>query len=77
MRIPLAELAPGADPVHQLICVGHGPSADTVVVNGRIVLRGGRSTLVDEAAVFAEARASVARIQQRVGLKAPGLWPRT
>jgi 5-methylthioadenosine/S-adenosylhomocysteine deaminase len=72
----VAELAPGADPVHQLICVAHGPSADTVLVNGRIVLRGGRSTLVDEAAVFAEARASVARIQQRIGLTAPGLWPR-
>lgn len=79
LRSPaVAELTPGADPAHQLICVGHGPSADTVLVNGRIVLRGGHSTLVDEPAAFAEARASVARIQQRIGLKAAlRLWPRT
>jgi 5-methylthioadenosine/S-adenosylhomocysteine deaminase len=71
----LAELAPGVDPAHQLICVGHGPSADTVLVNGRIVLRDGRSTLADEAAIFAEARASVQRMSERLGMKPPGLWP--
>jgi 5-methylthioadenosine/S-adenosylhomocysteine deaminase len=71
----LAELAPGADPVHQLICVGHGPTADTVVVNGRIVLRAGRSTLRDEAAIFAAARASVKHMSERLNLKPPGLWP--
>jgi len=71
----LAELAPGVDPAHQLICVGHGPTADTVLVNGQIVLRGGRSTLVDEASVFAEARASVQRISERLGLKPPSRWP--
>jgi 5-methylthioadenosine/S-adenosylhomocysteine deaminase len=71
-----AELMPGVDPVHQLVTVGHGPSADTVVVNGRIVLRGGRATQVDEAQVFAAARASVRRISDRLGLPPPGLWPR-
>src|SRR5205814_10372047 len=44
----LAELAPGVDPAFQLICAGHGPTAETVVINGRIVMRGGHSTLVDE-----------------------------
>jgi 5-methylthioadenosine/S-adenosylhomocysteine deaminase len=71
----VAELAPGSDAAHQLIAVGHGPSADTVLVNGRVVMRGGRSTLLDEAAVFAEARASNARMTDRLGLKPPGLWP--
>jgi 5-methylthioadenosine/S-adenosylhomocysteine deaminase len=71
-----AELAPGSDAAHQLIAVGHGPSADTVLVNGRIVMRGGRSTLLDEAAVFAEARASIGRMTGRLGLNPPGLWPR-
>jgi len=70
-----AELAPGVDPVHQLICVGHGPTADTVLVNGRIALRNGHSTLVDEDALFAEARASAHRVSERLGLKPPGLWP--
>jgi 5-methylthioadenosine/S-adenosylhomocysteine deaminase len=71
-----AEMMPGIDPVHQLVTVGHGPSADTVVVNGRVVLRGGRTTLADDAQLFANARASVDRIIKRLGLAPPGLWPR-
>jgi 5-methylthioadenosine/S-adenosylhomocysteine deaminase len=71
-----AEMMPSIDPVHQLVTVGHGPSADTVVVNGRVVLRGGRTTLVDDADLFAKARASVDQIVKRLGLGAPGLWAR-
>lgn len=56
--------------------VGHGPNADTVLVNGRIVLRNGRATRVDEAAIFAKARESVQQIIARLGLSLPGLWPR-
>jgi cytosine/adenosine deaminase-related metal-dependent hydrolase len=64
------------DPAHQLVALGHGPSADTVLVNGRVVLRGGRSTRVSEAAVIAEARASAGRMAARLGLGVPGRWPR-
>ena len=71
-----AELMPSIDPVHQLVTVGHGPSADTVLVNGRVVLRGGRTTLVDDDQLFAKARASVDQVINRLGLKPPGLWPR-
>ena len=71
-----AEMMPSIDPVHQLVTVGHGPSADTVLVNGRVVLRGGRTTLADDARIFANARASVDRIIKRLGLAPPGLWPR-
>jgi 5-methylthioadenosine/S-adenosylhomocysteine deaminase len=75
-RSDAAELAPGVDPAHQLVTIGHGPTADTVLVNGRVVLRGGRSTLVGEDAVVAEARASVGRMAARLGLGTPGRWPR-
>jgi cytosine/adenosine deaminase-related metal-dependent hydrolase len=75
--IDAAEMMPSIDPVHQLVTVGHGPSADTVLVNGRVVLRGGRTTLTDDIQLFAKARASVDRIIKRVGLAPPGLWPRT
>ncbi|MBL8672376.1 MAG: amidohydrolase family protein, partial [Alphaproteobacteria bacterium] len=71
-----AELAPGFDPAHQVVMIGHGPSADTVLVNGQVVLKGGRSTRVDEGAVFAAARASVDRMMARLDLKPPGAWPR-
>ena len=72
----VAELGPGVDPAHQLVAAGHGPTADTVLVNGRIVMRAGRSALVDEAAVIAEARASVGRMAKRLDLPQPGVWPR-
>jgi cytosine/adenosine deaminase-related metal-dependent hydrolase len=75
-RTNAVELAPGVDPAHQLVTIGHGPTADTVLVNGRVVLRGGRSTRVSEDAVIAEARASVGRIAERLGLSIPGRWPR-
>ncbi|MGH7320304.1 MAG: amidohydrolase family protein [Candidatus Rokuibacteriota bacterium] len=75
-RSDAVELAPGIDPAHQLVTVGHGPTADTVLVNGRVVMRGGRSTLVSEEAVVAEARASVGRMAERLGLGLPGRWPR-
>ena len=72
-----AELMPNIDPVHQLITVGHGPSADTVLVNGQIVLRGGRATRVDEEEVFAKARTSACSIAGRLGPSPPELWPFT
>jgi cytosine/adenosine deaminase-related metal-dependent hydrolase len=71
-----AELMPSIDPAHQLVTVGHGPNADTVLVNGRIVLRNGRATRVDDAAIFAKAQQSVRQIIERLGLSLPGLWPR-
>jgi 5-methylthioadenosine/S-adenosylhomocysteine deaminase len=70
------ELGPGIDPAHQLVAIAHGPTADTVLVNGRVVLAGGRSTLVEQADVIQAARASVGRIAARLGLGLPGRWPR-
>ena len=71
------ELVPSIDPVHQLVTVGHGPNADTVLVNGRIVLRQGHAALVDESHVFAKAQTSVRQTINRLGLSLPGLWPRS
>ena len=70
------ELGPGVDPAHQLVTTGHGPTVDGALVNGRVVLRGGRSTRVGEEAVISEAFASARRVAERVGLPAPGRWPR-
>ena len=71
-----AELMPSVDPVHQLVAVGHGPTADTVLVNGRLVLQHGHPTLIDEGAIFSKAQNSVAGILARLGMKPSGLWPR-
>jgi 5-methylthioadenosine/S-adenosylhomocysteine deaminase len=71
-----AELMPGIDPAHQLVTVGHGPNADTVLVNGRVVLRGGSAAMVDEDEIYLKARKSVGQVIARLGLSLPGLWPR-
>ena len=72
-----AELMPGFDPAHQLVAIGHGATADTVLVNGKMVMRGGHATLIDEASIFAKARTSIQRMMQKLGLSPSGLWPRT
>lgn len=72
-----AELMPGIDPVHQLVAVGHGPTADTVVVNGKIVLQDGHPITVDEGLIFERARTSVKGMMDRLNLGYSGLWPRS
>lgn len=70
------EMGPGVDAAHQLIAVAHGPTADTVLVNGKIVMRSGRSTRLDEASVYAAAHASALEVASRLGLPKPGTWAR-
>jgi len=72
----IAEMGPGVDPAHQLVAVGHGATADTVLVNGRIVMREGKPVLVEADAVAATARASARRMAKKLGLGEPGIWPR-
>jgi 5-methylthioadenosine/S-adenosylhomocysteine deaminase len=75
-RPDVAEMGPGIDAAHQLVSVGHGPTADTVLVNGRVVMEGGQPTLVDAETVLADARASVQRMVRRLDMAQPGVWPR-
>jgi 5-methylthioadenosine/S-adenosylhomocysteine deaminase len=75
-RRDAVELGPGVEPAHQLVTLGHGPTADTVLVNGEVVLEQGRSTRVDHLAVIAAARASAGRMAARLALGLPGRWPR-
>lgn len=70
------EMGPGVDAAHQLIAVAHGPTADTVLVNGQIVMRAGISTRLDEASVFAAAQKSALGVASRLGLPKPGAWAR-
>ena len=70
-----AETYPAVNPVHQLALMAREGSADTVIVNGQIVLRGGRSTRLDDMAVLAEVKASVKRRMSRLGLVPNLAWP--
>jgi 5-methylthioadenosine/S-adenosylhomocysteine deaminase len=68
-RTGTPDAQPAVDPVFQLAVLSRTSSVDTVIVDGRIVLRAGRSTLVDEAVVFADVQASVVRMLGRLGLR--------
>lgn len=58
-------LVPLNDPVRQLVYGETGQAVDTVIVNGEIVLDGGRPTRFDPAPVVAEARELGARLRER------------
>lgn len=68
------ETFPAVNPVHQLALTSRGGTVDSVLVDGRIVYRGGRSTLVDEEAVLANTKASVLRRMARLGLQPTPYW---
>lgn len=72
-----AEAFPTANPVHQLALTTRAGTVDTVLVNGDVVMRNGRSAKLDEAVVLDEARRSVQARMARLGLKPAIAWPVT
>jgi 5-methylthioadenosine/S-adenosylhomocysteine deaminase len=69
------EAQPGVNPVHQLALLSRASGVDTIVVDGRVVLRNGRSTRVDEAEVYAAVKKTVERRMRRLGLSPSLAWP--
>jgi 5-methylthioadenosine/S-adenosylhomocysteine deaminase len=45
-----------ADPIKALVDGASGRDVDTVIVDGRVLVQGGRTTRIDEEAVYAKAR---------------------
>jgi len=48
---------------------------DTVVIDGRIVVRDGRCLTLDEEAVLREARQRAAEVYRRAGMAIKPRWP--
>jgi cytosine/adenosine deaminase-related metal-dependent hydrolase len=71
-RADVPDAQPLIDPAFQLAVLGRATSVDTVIVAGRIVLRHGRSTLVDEHVIFTDVQDSVDRMLRRLGLRGGG-----
>ena len=61
-------LLPDAMLIPNLVYSGLDNRADTVIVGGRVILRGGRSVLFDEAEVMARAREAQAALLREAGL---------
>ena len=68
------------NPLYNFICCARGADAHTVIVDGKILLRGGKFTRTDSVdAIIAAATASGKRIAQETGLiaRAAPNWPAT
>ena len=66
---------PIGDLAHQLVWGTDGRSVRDVVVDGRVVVRDGRCTTVDEAALRAEAQAAQRALLARAGITLRPTWP--
>jgi cytosine/adenosine deaminase-related metal-dependent hydrolase len=60
-------MAPVRDPYYALVFQGQPSNVDTVVVDGRILVRGGRLTAVDVAKLTREAAESARGVEERAG----------
>jgi 5-methylthioadenosine/S-adenosylhomocysteine deaminase len=71
----VAESHPPANPVREVALIGRTKAVDTVIVDGKVVLRHGRATLVEDEEVFSLADASARRLADRVALPPATIWP--
>jgi hypothetical protein len=60
--------------VHQLALTMRAGTVDTVLVNGREIVRGGRCVTVDQDKVFARTQQSIHERMARLGLKPRRYW---
>ena len=73
-RTDLPEVFPAVNPVHQLALTARAGTVDTVIVDGRIVMKNGHSTLVDEEHVLHEVQDSVRRRMARLEVAPTRYW---
>lgn len=68
-------LPPSPDPILQLVWAGGGRSVTDVLVDGRLVVDGGRCTTVDADSLRSEARQAAQRLVDRAGISPRSRWP--
>ncbi len=68
-------LTPSPNPVSTLVYAAMGSDVETVVVDGQVVVEGGRLLTLDEEAVVAEARQRAAEVYARAGVAITPRWP--
>ncbi|MBE3582007.1 MAG: amidohydrolase [Thermoanaerobacteraceae bacterium] len=68
VRLDRAHIAPVHNIDSALVYNANGGDVDTVVVDGRVVVYRGRSTMVDEEEVIAKSQERIARLRRKVGL---------
>jgi cytosine/adenosine deaminase-related metal-dependent hydrolase len=68
-------LVPSPNPVSTVVCAATGKDVETVVVDGRIVVRDGVALTLDEGRILAEARERADRLYRRAGIEIKPKWP--
>ncbi|HEX5146343.1 MAG TPA: amidohydrolase, partial [Conexibacter sp.] len=68
-------LVPALDPVSTLVYCASGQDVDTVVVDGRVLVRGGEALTLDEERILFDARRHAERVYERAGVKVASRWP--
>ncbi len=68
-------LVPSPNPVSTVVCAATGKDVETVVVDGRIVVRDGVALTLDEERILAEARERAERLYRRAGIEIKPKWP--
>jgi 5-methylthioadenosine/S-adenosylhomocysteine deaminase len=69
VRMDRARQTPMYDPVSHLVYATRGDDVEATIVNGRVLMRGGKVLTLDETRVLAAARAAAADVRAAVGLK--------
>jgi len=75
LNLDKAHIVPSPDPVSAIVCCACGADVDTVVIDGRIVVRGGEVLTMDEGRVLAEARRRAREVYRRAGIEVKPAWP--
>lgn len=65
------------NPIANLVYSAHGGCADTVIVDGKVLMRNGRVLTLNEADLYDEARDRARSLVRRAGLEqvAASSWP--
>jgi 5-methylthioadenosine/S-adenosylhomocysteine deaminase len=71
----VAESHPPANPVRDAALLSRTKAVDTVIVDGKVVLRYGHATLIEDEEVFSLADASARRLAAQVNLPPAMVWP--
>ena len=66
VRTTDVNIAPVFDPAHALVYSGQPVNVDTVIVDGKALVRQGKFTQLDQRAVVREAHESVQRLAQHL-----------
>jgi 5-methylthioadenosine/S-adenosylhomocysteine deaminase len=69
VRMNQARQTPMYDPVSHLVYATRGDDVTTMVVNGKVLMRGGKVLTLDEAHVLADARKAADGVRAAVGLR--------